>query len=63
MKRFLGLSFAVVGGVVVVWAGANALTGRTNEPLAITPDFRVTALTAGLAGLAACVVGLIWTRG
>ena len=62
MKRFIGLSLVAVGGAVALWAAAHALGGRTDELLRVTPDFRVTSLTAGLVGLAVGVVGLVWVR-
>jgi drug/metabolite transporter (DMT)-like permease len=62
MKRFIGLSLVVVGGAVVAWAGFHALSGQTNTPLMLTPEFSVSALTAGLVGVVVCVVGLVWVR-
>ena len=62
MKRLIGLTLAVAGGIVFLWAGIHALTGNTATKIAITPDFSVTAITAGLVGTAVFTVGLLWVR-
>lgn len=62
MKRLIGWGLAVVGGIVAVWGAACVATGDSRARLELTPDVSLSAMTAGLAGLAVLTVGLIWVR-
>lgn len=62
MKRLIGQVMALVGGAGLVWGAVSALTGSMSARVAVTDEFSLTALTGGLAGTAALVLGLVWVR-
>ena len=62
VKRLIGWGLAIAGGGVAVWGGACVVTGDSRARLDITPDLSLSAMTAGLAGLAVLTIGLIWVR-
>ncbi|MBM3979730.1 MAG: hypothetical protein FJ304_05510 [Planctomycetes bacterium] len=62
MKRFFGWGLVLAGGAVGGWGVISVLRGSTSARLNVTPDLSVSALTAGLAGVAVLTIGLVWVR-
>jgi hypothetical protein len=62
MKRFIGLVMAIAGAVAALWGGYHVVMGESSTHIALTNDFSVSAMAAGLAGVAVFTVGLVWCR-
>ena len=62
MKRFVGLVLTITGVAVLFWVGGSTTHGSLSTRIPVTPDFSITALTGGLAGLASFTAGLVWMR-
>jgi len=62
MKRFLGLIMALAGAGAALWGGYHVIMGQSATHIEITNNFSVSALAAGLAGVAVFTVGLVWCR-
>jgi hypothetical protein len=62
VKRFIGWGLALAGGGATLWGGMCVVTGSSESRLHVSPEFSVSALTVGLAGLAVLTIGLIWVR-
>lgn len=62
MKRFFGWGLVLAGGAVGGWGIISVLRGSSAARLDVTSELSVSALTAGLAGVAVLTIGLIWAR-
>ena len=62
MKRFLGLVMAMTGAAAALWGGYHVLLGESTTHVTITSDFSLSAMAAGLIGVAVFTVGLVWCR-
>jgi hypothetical protein len=62
MKRFIGLLMAAAGAVAALWGGYHVVLGESSTHIAVTSDFSLSAMAAGLIGVAVFTVGLVWCR-
>ncbi len=62
MKRFIGLLLAAAGSFVALWGGYHCLVGDASTHVALTDDISLSAMTAGLIGVAVFTVGPLWNR-
>jgi hypothetical protein len=62
MKRLTGLLFVVAGTVASAWGGYHVFIGESSAHVPLIDDYSVSALTAGLAGVAVFTIGLIWMQ-
>jgi hypothetical protein len=62
MKRFIGLLMTAAGVTATLWGGYRVLTGQSSAQIVIAEGFAITALIAGLAGVALVSIGFVWMR-
>jgi hypothetical protein len=62
MKRFIGLFLLLLGVGLILWGGYHCLIGQSTSAIQVTNDFKLSAMTGGLAGLAIFTTGFIWMR-